>query len=339
VAAFGAERCSTGGFLRLRWGGDVHDERRYREVEERLWRYAGLTPDERRIQVAGVGVRVQSVGDGPPVVFIHGAPNGGSTWALLVAHLTGFRCHLVDRPGTGLSDDFVLVDDVHGFARRFLPEVLDALELDRVHVVASSLGGFLALLSTAAAPERTVRMVQIGSPTFVPGMWTPGLVKAMSLRPVRWLMDALPPNERVVRSILRHIGHGASLDAGRIPPIFFDWYLALQRYTNTMRNDGEMIGRAGSLRGFPPELTIRDDELRSVAAATLFLWGQDDLFDPPVVARHLVELMPRASLSLLPAAGHLPWLDDPEGIARATADFLSKSDCEIAFTLIGSAAT
>jgi pimeloyl-ACP methyl ester carboxylesterase len=157
-------------------------------------------------------------------------------------------------------------------------------------------------------------------------MSTPGLMKTMSLWPVRWLMNTLPPNETVGRRILRQIGHGASLDANRIPRIFFEWYLALQRHTNTMRNDGEMIGRAASLRGFPPELTIPDDVLRSVTVPTLFLWGEDDPFGIAAVAHYVVELMPHASLRMLPAAGHLPWLDDPETVGRATAEFLAATD-------------
>ena len=304
----------------------MNDERRYREHERQLWRHVGLTPEEQRIQLAGVGVRVQIVGDGPAVVLLHGGPNAGSTWALLLPYLAKFRCYVVDRPGTGLSDDFVLTDDIHGFARRFLPGVLDAFGLDRAHVVASSFGGFIALMSAAAAPERTLRMVQMACPAFVPGMSTPGFMKAMSLRPVRWLMNTLPPNEAVGRNILRQIGHGASLDAKRIPPIFFEWYLSLQRYTNTMRNEGEMIGRAVSFRGFGPELTIPDSVLRSVTTPTLFLWGEDDPFGDAAVARHVVELLPRASLRMLPASGHLPWIDDPEGVGRATAEFLAATD-------------
>ena len=69
----------------------------------------------------------------------------------------------------------------------------------------------------AAAPERTLRMVQIAYPAFVPGMSIPRFMKTLSLGPVRWLMNTLPPNEKVGRSILRQIGHCASLDANRIP--------------------------------------------------------------------------------------------------------------------------
>jgi pimeloyl-ACP methyl ester carboxylesterase len=302
------------------------DEQRYREAERRLWDHVGLSPAEQRIQLAGVGMRVQSVGNGPAVVLVHGSPNAGSTWAPLLPALAKFRCYIVDRPGTGLSDDFVLTRNMHDFGRGFLPGVLDGLGLDRAHVVASSFGGFLSLMSAAAAPTRIHRMVQMACPAFAPGMSVPGFMKAMSLRPVRWLMNTLPPNESVGRRILRQIGHGASLDANRIPKIFFEWYLALQRYTNTMRNDGEMIGRAGSLRGFPPELTISDDVLRSVSAPTLFLWGADDTFGTAAVARHVVELMPHASLTMVPSAGHLPWLDDPKGLGLATADFLAAID-------------
>jgi len=235
------------------------NHQRYRAVERRLWASVGLTPTERRIQVGGVGVRVQVVGDGPPVLLIHGGPNSGSTWAPIAPHLPGFTCHLVDRPGTGLSDDFVLVDDPHGYARRFVPEVLDGLGLDQAHIVASSFGGFLALMSASAAPQRIQRMVQMACPAFVPGMAAPAFMRAMTLAPVRWLMNALPPTEAAGRSILRQIGHGASLDAGRIPALFFEWYAALQRDTRTMRNDGELIGRAGT-------------------TPTLFLWGEDDPF-------------------------------------------------------------
>ena len=42
--------------------------------------------------------------DGIPVLFIHGGPTSGGTWAPLVPRVKGFRCLVLDRPGTGLSD-------------------------------------------------------------------------------------------------------------------------------------------------------------------------------------------------------------------------------------------
>jgi hypothetical protein len=52
------------------------DESRYRQAERTLWDAVGVTPEDRTVHLAGLGtdVRVQEVGDGPPVLFVHGGP-------------------------------------------------------------------------------------------------------------------------------------------------------------------------------------------------------------------------------------------------------------------------
>ena len=56
---------------------------------------------------------------------------------------------------------------------------------------------------------------------------------------------------------------------------------------------------------------------------TLFLWGADDGFGGEDDARRLAALIPDAELSMMPAAGHLPWLDDPESATRVVDGFIS----------------
>jgi len=159
-------------------------------------------------------------------------------------------------------------------------------------------------------------------PAMVPGMKTPPFMRMMSMTWFRRFTGLFPPNQRVRDSILRQSGHKASLDAGRIPQFISDWYLDLQRYTDTMENDGEMIGAAASLRGFDPAVTLPDDLISSVAVPTLFLWGEDDGFGGRDVAENVVSLMPNAELVMLPESGHLPWLDFPDDIGRRTRAFL-----------------
>lgn len=301
------------------------NEAKYRDAERRLWESVGLDPKETFVTLPRLGttVRVQEVGDGEPVLFIHGGPNAGSTWAPMVEHLPGFRCLMVDRPGTGLSEPYeVRPDNLASFGERFAGDVLDGLEIGPAHVVASSFGGYLALISAAADPDRLRRMVQMACPALVPGMLLPPFMRAISLGPIRRFVNALPPNERANNSILRQIGHGASLDAGRIPQTFLDWYLELQRHTDTMRNDGDMIGRLASVRRVDPIVTIPEEVFSSVTTPTLFLWGADDGFGGEEVARDVVGRMPNADLVMLADSGHLPWLDDPVGTARATTAFL-----------------
>jgi pimeloyl-ACP methyl ester carboxylesterase len=298
------------------------NEQAYRAAEQKLWEFVGVTPDEEWVDLFGVRTRVQVIGDGPPVLFIHGGPNSGSTWANIVEYFEGFRCYLVDRPGTGLSGDYVASGDMYEYGRRFVPDLLDGLGLGRVHVVASSLGGFIAINSCAHAPERFDRMVQMACPAFVPGMKTPSFMKGMAFAPIRWLIGKLPPNEKAGNRILRQIGHGKSIDAGRLEPEFQAWYLDLQRHTNTMRNETAMIAAGVTRKGFRPELTMPDELLSAVTIPTLFLWGEDDGFGGRDVAEHVVSLMPNAELRMLADSGHLPWLDFPETVGRASADFL-----------------
>jgi len=305
--------------------GRAAREQRYRAAEQRLWASVGAVPRERSVRLArnGVSVRVQEVGDGPDVLFIHGGPNSGSTWAPLVGRLSGLHCWIVDRPGTGLSDPLhVDRGSLPGFADGFVADVLDALGLPRAHLVLSSFGAYIGLRSAAAHPDRVGRVVVMGCPAFAPGMRTPPFMRFLLLPGARALMGAIRPNARTNRSLFRQIGHGASLDAGRIADTLLDWYLALQRDTDTMRNETALIARLGSVGGFDQSLTLTPALLGSVQAPVRVLWGEDDSFGGPDVARATAEHLRGAPLELVPRSGHLPWLDDPDRAAQLTTTFL-----------------
>lgn len=302
-------------------------EANYRESEAKLWNTIGQQPDEKMValETTGTSVRVQMIGDGPPVLFIHGGPNSGSTWAPIVDAFDGHTCLLVDRPGTGLSESLGTVPDTATFIRladHFVDDVLGGMEIDRADVVASSLGGYIALRSAATNPNRFGRMVQMACPALAQGMLTPPFMKLMSRSWFRTITGVFPPSQRISDNILRQIGHGKSLDAGRIPQNFKDWYLDLQRYTDTMENDGNLIGAFSSRSGWDEKLTLTDALLASIETPTLFLWGKDDGFGGREVADTTLAPMPNATLEMIDDAGHLPWLDFPAEIAARTRSFL-----------------
>jgi 2-hydroxy-6-oxonona-2,4-dienedioate hydrolase len=302
------------------------DETGYRVAERRFWGTYDLRPTERFVRLASTGtrVRVQEVGDGEPVLFVHGSPNAGATWAPLVAHLSGYRCLLVDRPGTGLSEPFpIRPANLAAIGARFVGDVLDGFGVDRAHVVASSFGGHLALRSAAHTPGRFRRMVQMACPALVPGDRMPPFMLRLGNPLMRWIAARVPPDPKANEEVMRAIGHGASLDAGRLPAAMMDWYLELQRTTDTRRNDYAMIASAA---GDPDPVRLREADFRAVPVPTLFLWGADDTFGDESVARRLVGWMPDADLTMLPRCGHLPWLDEPARLAGLTLAFLAGSD-------------
>lgn len=74
--------------------------RRYRLSEDALFKAFQLEAKEANIAIEdrGIHARVQTIGNGPPLLFVHGAPNAGSTWVQLVSFLPRYKCILIDRP-------------------------------------------------------------------------------------------------------------------------------------------------------------------------------------------------------------------------------------------------
>lgn len=302
-------------------------EARYRAAEAALWSSLAASPVEQTLALWGgtAQVRVQELGAGPPVLFIHGANTSGISWATLAARLPDFRCLLLDRPGTGLSGAVAGRPDLSQLLRiadTLVPEVLDALGLRSAHVVATSLGGLIGLRSAAAHPDRIDRMIQFSWPAGAPTTHVPASMRLMAVPGMASLAAAAPATEGTVRAIFRSVGHGPSLDAGRITKADIDTYLALLRETNTLRNELALGGVTVSLRGgLRPEL-LPDALLASIRTPTKFIWGEQDAFGGADVARRVVARIPGAELELLPGAGHAPWLDELDRCAASTAAFL-----------------
>ena len=258
-------------------------EGRFREAERRLWDSVGVAPAERRVHLARqrVTVRVQEIGDGPTVLFVHGASNGGSSWAPLVARLDGFHCVLLDRPGCGLSDPIegriAHIEALEAHADSLIPDVLDALGAARAHVVATSFGGYFALRAAAAHPERIDRMVEFGWTLGAPMAAVPLAMRLSSVPVIGWTMARVPPNEWAVRMILRQIGLGQALASGRFTQEAIDWYLALLRDTPTMRNELKATPRMiHPLRGMSERVLLSSALLARIQSPILFVWGTDD---------------------------------------------------------------
>lgn len=305
------------------------DELRYREAERRLWESVGVTPTEQWLQLdrTGARVRVQEVGEGPTVLFVHGGSVCGASWASLVARLDGFRCVVLDRPGCGLNEPLATrFDDVERlatFADALVVDVLDALGLDRAHVAATSFGGYMGLRAAAAHPDRINKLMMLGWPVGAPIGRTPLVMRIGSVPWLGRLMTAIPPNQRMVRAIFKSIGLRQALEAGRITPAMLEWFLAMMRDTDTMRNETRSLPRFMTLwRGMNDSVLLPASLLSSIQTPVHFLWGEEDPFGGPDVARRFVAHVPNAELELMPGAGHAVWMDDPDHVATTTRRFL-----------------
>ena len=140
-------------------------------------------------------------------------------------------------------------------------------------------------------------------------------------------MVRVPDKPARLRSILRQSGHGASLDAGRIPDEFVDWRVAAGRETDSMKHEREMVCAIVKGRSYRPGLTFSDAELAAIRHPTLHVYGTaDDMVGSAEIRHRVADTLPRGKLSLVEGAGHMPWFDDSARVAAEVGDFLARND-------------
>jgi pimeloyl-ACP methyl ester carboxylesterase len=302
------------------------DSDAYREAEERLWRHYGMEPSERWLNLRDpfMRLRVQEVGEGPPVLFLHGGPSAGSAWAPLVSRLPGLRCILLDRPGCGLSSSIDYGDGpIDRTMARVLEAAVDELGLARVDIVASSLGGACAFWLAQRRPSLVRRIVQHGCPAFVSRMSPNVPIRLLATPAVGALFARLPVNRRSVDEMMKSMGHEDTMAAHGVPEAYLEWICSLLRESDTMLNDRRFLRRGLTWRGTRPGLVITDEALQSLEQPTYFYWGSEDPFGSAEFGRTLAGGMKHGEIDVSRGSGHLPWLDDPDEAAGRTAEFLA----------------
>jgi len=251
------------------------------------------------IRLAAVTIAMDEVGAGFPVVLLHGFPSTRQLWSevapMLAAH--GCRVLMPDLLGYGLSDapDSVSIDMASQAG--WILEMLDALGLNRVAIVAHDIGSAAGQIIVATAPHR-VR----------------GFAVLDGVYAGNWAMEAIasiqtwdPANaHRLFPVLARRL---ATSDALRE---------MLRAYEG--RDGGLRLIRAA--RDLDPRQTEQLGEaLRSSSVPALVVWGsQDAIFPVDTVARPLAELL-GANLVLVPG-GHFTPLDCPYEVVSALGDFL-----------------
>jgi pimeloyl-ACP methyl ester carboxylesterase len=297
-------------------GGELNMGAReeFEAAEQKLLAEFGLDYKVNWVEVPSLGIkaRILEVGEGEPLVFVHGGAAFAANWAQLMARLKHRRLLAVDRPGFGLTPYVDHHRGLRGMANAFLTDVLDGLGLNRADFVVNSMGGLWAFWFSLDQPERVASMAQLGSPALVEGTMPPFPMRLLSVPGLNRVVYRLPSPP-----VLELMGEDPAkapraltqaFEAARNMPDFEPAWLSLL----------EVCLRLGGIRvGFSTE------DLTRVQTPTLLIWGNRDPFGGLQVARMVAAALPHCRLVELPEEGHLPWVGDPGRCATEIEAFLS----------------
>lgn len=303
----------------------------YAEKQNEVLEWYGVDATERYVDLARPKIRthVLECGAGNPIVFIHGGGDVAMAWAPLLARLQeDFALYAPDRPGCGLSDGFIYDGvDLRQHATDFVCSLLDALELDRADILASSLGGYFALAAALDRPERIRKLVFSGAALGVAGtnpIWrSPPSMRIFLLvggvpgfgKLYQWMMSRLDAES--ARELYEDELH---IDVSRYPDEYFDAYSTALQLPGAAKSGVSFLKTGFGLRGLTEQADLSDD-LSGLEVPSLFLWGEHDIV-PPQVGQQGVASIPEATFEVVDGAGHYPFNDVPDWTAERIAEFL-----------------
>lgn len=261
---------------------------------------------------AGVRTNLHDLGNGPPVLLIHGSGPGVSAWAnwrlvmpelakqarVLAPDMVGFG--FTDRPaGQAYTMDAWVAQAVG---------VLDALDIEQADLVGNSFGGGLALALAIRHPRRVRRLVLMGS-VGVPFPITPGLDAVWGYQPsfetMRRLMGIFAFDRNLVSDELAQLRYEASIRPGFQESFAAMFPAPRQRWVDAMVS---------------PEAAIR-----ALPHQTLVVHGREDQVIPLANSLKLAELIPRSQLHVYGQCGHWTQIEHAARFAQLVGSFLAEA--------------
>ncbi len=257
--------------------------------------------------VNGIRLYYELHGQGPPLTLVEGQAYATWMWFRQVDALAArHRVLVYDNRDVGKSDkldrDYAVHDMAHDLAA-----LLDTLGIAHTHLLGVSLGGFIAMEFALAHPEKLDRLVLActtsGGPEMVP------------VPPeVRKLMEpdlSLQPEQRTRKSMAPAWAPGyAEAHPEVIDAVVKMRLAALPPPEAAMRHI-----RAGAAFDISQRAGL-------ISAPALVLHGEQDRVLPVENARQLVRRLPHAELCILPAGGHLFFIEQADRFNQAVLDFL-----------------
>jgi len=253
---------------------------------------------QRFIEVDGCKLNLRRGGSGEPLLYLHGSGGAPAVLPFMEKLAERYDVLVPEHPGFGASDEPEWLENMHDLAYFYL-DVLKSLDLRGVHLVGSSLGGWLALEMAVRDGSRLKSLVLVGPagisvPCVAPGdvfLWSPEeLARNLFFDPVlaeKMLAQPMTPELLDVSLKNRHTLARLGWEPRMHDPFLHKW-------------------------------------LHRVNVPVKIVWGEADKILPVAYAREFKRLMPGAEVEIIPRCGHLPQAERPEEFCDIVMRFAGK---------------
>ncbi|WP_227369914.1 alpha/beta fold hydrolase [Halomonas sp. M20] len=271
------------------------------------------TVETRYVMVEGHRIAYQEMGEGSPLLLIHGIPTNKLMWRKIMPKLAeNYRVIAPDMLNYGESDMPKDADVSINAQARIFVKLMDALGISSADMVSHDIGGGIGQLISVNDPERVRRQVLIDSVCFdswpIPefeSLLEPGVEEATSVEEFIGIMHDFMPkgvhNPEVITEELKEIYIKPWNSAEGKAAFFRNMRRLNKEYTQAIA-----------------------DDLKNIEIDTLVLWGDKDNFQKPVYAPMLADAIPGAELVWVKDAGHWVIDEQPEEITRHILEFLAR---------------
>lgn len=258
-----------------------------------------------RVQLGGYGLEVEDHGEGVPVVLLHGFPLSSQSWLSIRPALEAVaRLVTPDLRGFGGSDkpegEYSMGSLAADVAR-----LADALGLERLVLGGHSMGGYVALRFAASFRDRLAGVILIDT---------------------RAEADTEEGRAKRQAAVERVLGGGRDAYLDEFVPNLVSPTLRARapRLVAELRAaaaevpDHVLVACQRGMRSRPDSSAL----LPSLDIPALVLVGEEDTITPPAAAEAMARALPRATLAVIPGAGHTPSVERPIGTAETIVAFL-----------------
>ena len=288
--------------------------------ERASWRAPELGPSQVLDLGAGRRIRAHVTGEGPTIVFVHGALVNANLWRKVVPRLDGFKRVTLDLPlGSHLEPMPKDADMRPPALADLIADSLEALELDDVTLVGSDTGGGLTQILAVSRPQRIGALVLTSCDAF-------------ENFPPRFFRIVLAPAR--IPGVIPIAFGGLRARAMRRLPIAYGWLTNEQIDADAedsyvlpvLTNKAVARDVRRVLRGLDSKYTI-DAALKLAGwdRPALIAWSENDRFFPPEHGERLAKIIPGARFEQIDDARTFAAEDQPERLAGLIGAFVEEA--------------